>query len=134
MLHLLTGLKSRMMTPMSNTEIMERAKALATENTLDVSFKKFFVLLENAFFGIFGILGWLVGRTWFYGAQTLFVVGLAFKEGYVKGAKAPVPVPEEDARPDAVPAPPLMNDGRTMNQYDTPFGVPFGPNVFASHD
>jgi len=122
-----------MMTSM--TAIMERATELAQQNTPGVTFAKFGVFLENLFLGTLRLLGLIVGRTWFHASRTLFVTGLAFADGYKDGVKAlppapPVPVnapfPGQSAQ--------LLDDPRTIDTYQTPFGVPYGPNVQASHD
>jgi hypothetical protein len=113
-----------------NSDIMARATELATANPPHVSFSKLGVLLENLFFGVFRVLGWAIGRLWFHGSRTMFVVGLAFADGYRQGAKAQ----PEIAPPPPPPAPvDLLEDDRIADHM-TPFGVPFGPNVFASHD
>lgn len=112
---------------MTMTEIMARATELAEKNTPGVAFEGIGVLLENIFLGLFRLVGWSVGRTWFHGSRLLYFVGLAFADGYKTGTKAPVQVPQQPS----VPAPPLMADNPIQSAYETPFGVPFGPNVQA---
>jgi hypothetical protein len=119
---------------MENSDIMARATEMASRNPPDVSFAKLLVVCENVFFGVFKLIGWLIGRVWFHGSRTLYIVGLAFSDGYKHGAKVP-PKPQQALPPPQAggpqPMPPLMNDGRTQDVYDTPFGVPYGPNVQA---
>jgi hypothetical protein len=119
---------------MENSDIMARATDLAQRNPPDVSLAKLLVFFENIFFGVFKLAGWLIGRVWFHGSRTIYIVGLAFSDGYRQGAKVPPkkPAPAEPAiGPQRTPMPPLMNDGRTQDVYDTPFGMPYGPNVQA---
>jgi hypothetical protein len=118
----------------ANTEIMARATEMATANPPHVSFAKLGELLENMFFGVFKIIGWLIGRAWFHGTRVLYVVGLAFADGYRNGVKAPPEVPPQLTQPAQPGMPPLLDDNRTISAYETPFGIPFGPNVQASHD
>lgn len=89
------------------------------------------VVLENLFLGFFAVLGWIVGRLWFYGSKTVYIVALALADGYVKGARAAnAPVQQ---LPQAADTRPLVEDDR-ITDHTTPFGIPFGPNVQASHD
>jgi hypothetical protein len=112
-----------------NSGIKGRARELAAQNPPGVALGKFAILLENMFFGAFRVLGWAIGRSWFYAAQVLFVIGLAFCEGYRNGAKA---APKTPSLPQpAAPVPDLVDDDRIMDPYTTPFGVPYGPNVQA---
>lgn len=121
-----------MIAPMS--EIMERAGELASKNTPGVAFSSFGILLENLFLGFFASVAWVLGRTWFYGSQLIYAAGLAFADGYKRGTKAQPKQP-----PAAVSAPltagpaQLLEDDRIADHM-TPFGIPFGPNVQASHD
>src|SRR5580693_5699225 len=99
------------------TEIMERATELAEKNTPGVAFEGLGILLENMFLGVFRLIGWGLGRSWFHGSRMLYFAGLAFADGYKNGVKAPVPqVPAQQS----VPMPPLMDDGRTQDQLRTP--------------
>jgi hypothetical protein len=106
-------------------EIAQRAEALAKENTLGV-------VLDNLFFLTFRVIGLALGRTWFYGSKLVYVIWLAFLDGYVQGVKA---VREAQAAPGQAPQGPvqgpLLDDERIMMQHNTPFGVPFGPNIQA---
>jgi hypothetical protein len=62
----------------------------------------------------------------------VYFIGLAFMDGYAHGTKAaPRPAPAQQL-PQRV-SPPLVDDDRIAD-HTTPFGVPFGPNVHASHD
>lgn len=108
------------------SDISQRAAELARQNPPGV-------VLENLFLGVFAVMGMVLGRLWFWGSKFVFIIGLAFADGYMKGAKVQARPPEAEIPPppQSVPAPPLMNDGRTMNMNETPFGVPFGPNVHA---
>lgn len=116
------------------TEIMERATKLAEQNTPGVAFKGLVVLFENTFLGVFALIGWLIGRTWFHGSQLIYLVGLAFADGYKNGAKVAPPQPKQLPPPRQAGPADLLDDDRIVDQYQTPFGVPFGPNVQASHE
>lgn len=107
---------------------MARANDLALVHTPGAVARSVGEFLENAFFGIFRAAGWLLGRAWFL----LFVVGLAFKDGFDNAR--PVKVPSSPAPLSAQQKVELMDADRTIDPYQTPFGIPFGPNVHASHD
>lgn len=121
-----------------NSAIVTRASDLAAQHSPGVVLRKFAIFLENLFFGVFRVLGWMIGRSWYHGAQVLFVIGLAFSDGYKLGAK--IPPKEPQALPpgtynsNGAPAVDLVDDDRVIDTYQTPFGVPYGPNVHASHD
>lgn len=117
------------------TAIMERATELAGQNSPGVAFSKFGVFLENVFLGTFRLTGFILGRMWFHAAQVLFVIGLAFADGYKDGVKA-APASPASQPPAEHPQPTgaFLDDPRTIDSYQTPFGVPYGPNVQASHD
>lgn len=105
--------------------LSKRAGELANENTPGV-------VLENLFFGFFTVIGMVLGRAWFYASKMVYIIGLAFIDGYKRGAKFQPKVPQPIAAPPPAPdMPALMDDGRTHDAYTTPFGVPFGPNVQA---
>jgi hypothetical protein len=107
------------------SELSERADNLAAENSPGV-------VLENLFLGFFAAIGWVLGRSWFHGAKLLFLVYLAFTDGYNRGVKRQ-PKPAEPVTPPN-PQPPLselLADSNILDAYQTPFGVPFGPNVQA---
>lgn len=118
----------------SMTPIMQRATELATKNTPGEVARSAGILLENLFLGFFAAVAWVLGRTWFYGSQLIYAAGLAFADGYKRGTKAQPKQP-----PAAVSAPltagpaQLLEDDRIADHM-TPFGIPFGPNVQASHD
>lgn len=119
---------------MTMTEIMARATDMAERNTPGVAFKGLGVLLENLFLGVFACVGWVLGRSWFHGSQLLYASGLAFADGYKKGTRYQPPVPSQLSQPPQAGQPDLLDDSRIMNSYDTPFGVPYGPNVQASSE
>jgi hypothetical protein len=108
------------------TEIMQRATELAEKNTPGVALTSVRDLAENLFLGIFACLAWVLGRSWFHGSQLLYAAGLAFADGYRRGAKAPrvpqqPPVPRQEQQrwqPDVV------TDTSIRDAYSTPFGVP----------
>lgn len=108
------------------TEIMQRATELAEKNTPGVALTGIRDLAENLFLGLFACIAWILGRSWFHGSQLLYAAGLAFADGYRKGAKAPRVPPQ----PPSVPQPRMLDDDRIAD-HTTPFGVPFGPNVQA---
>ena len=116
------------------TGIMTRASELAEKNPPGVAFKNFGILLENLFLGFFACVAWVIGRTWFYGSQLLYAAGLAFADGYRKGAKVPPKVPRQLNSSPIPGHPDLMADSRIADGYTTPFGVPYGPNVQANHE
>ncbi len=112
------------------SDITSRAEALAAAHPLGE-------VLENAFLGIFHHLGRFLGYTakavayvLFHSYTLLFVIWLAFQDGFKHATKV-----KEQAPAEAVPLPQgqLLGDPRYTDQ-NTPFGVPFGPNVHASHD
>lgn len=111
------------------TEIMQRATELAEKNTPGVALTSVRDLAENLFLGIFTCLAWVLGRSWFHGSQLLYAAGLAFADGYRKGAHAPR-VPQQPSVP-PYPGQPRMLDDDRIADHTTPFGVPFGPNVQA---
>ncbi len=113
------------------SDISERAEALAKAHP-------FAEVVENTFLGFFHVIGRLFGyialsAAWiaFHGWTLVFVVWLAFSDGFKHAAKvqpkpaAVAPVPQPTGK--------LLEDDRYAD-YTTPFGVPFGPNVHASHD
>jgi hypothetical protein len=119
-----------------SSDISKRAEALATAHPVGE-------VAENMFLGFFAVLGGLAGYavlagSWllFHSWKFVFVIWLAFSDGFKRAARVPPRQPKPGAAPPvplpgSVPAPPLMNDGRTHDVYTTPFGVPFGPNVQA---
>ena len=112
------------------SDITNRAEALASAHPLGE-------VLENAFLGVFHHLGRTIGYTakavsWalFHSYTLLFVIWLAFHDGFKHATKAKEQAP---AAISEAPQPPLLADPRYVDQ-NTPFGVPFGPNVHASHE
>ena len=97
------------------------------------------VVVENLFLGFFACLGWVIGRL----VLLVYLVCLATADGFKHGATALV---LKEKKPKAIVAPPaesnghmphpadLHNDDRLQDPYGTPFGVPYGPNVHASHE
>lgn len=114
--------------------IMQRASELATKNTPGQVARSAGIILENLFLGFFACVAWVLGRSWFYGSQLIYAAGLAFADGYKRGAKARPEQPQAVEPPAGPRTQELVEDGRIIDQYQTPFGVPFGPNVHASHD
>ena len=127
-----------MITGMS--DITERASALAKAHPAHV-------ILENAFLGFFAVIGGIFGYafravSWllFHGYTLLFVIWLAAQDGFRKTSKIE-PKPKKNDAPASVPPltgmPPtaqqILEDPRYQDQSTTPFGVPYGPNVHASH-
>jgi hypothetical protein len=106
------------------SDISKRAEQLANEHPPGV-------VIENLFLGLFTVIGWVLGRSWFYLSKFVFLIYLAFQDGYIKGGKVKQkpPPPAEIMQPQQIQQ--LMNDGRTIDTVTTPFGVPFGPNVQA---
>lgn len=104
------------------SDLSERADNLAAENSPGI-------VLENLFLGFFTVIGWVLGRSWFHAAKLLFLVYLAFTDGYHRGVKLQPKPPE----PAAIQQPPqeLLANSNILDAYQTPFGVPFGPNVQA---
>lgn len=113
---------------MKNSDIMARADELAVVHSPSAVARSVGEFLENAFFGFFRTAGWLAGRAWFL----VFVILLALKDGFNNGR--PVKVPSSPAPLSAQGKVELMDAERTIDAYQTPFGVPYGPNVHASHD
>ncbi len=98
-------------------------------------------VVENTFLGFFHVIGRLFGYlaltlSWiaFHAWTLVFVVWLAFSDGFKHAAKVqpkqPAPAPVAPVQPGATH---LMDDPRYAD-HNTPFGVPYGPNVHASHD
>ena len=113
------------------SDITERAEALAKAHPVGE-------VLENAFFGSFKLAGMAAGGAFravnwalFHAYTLIFIIWLAFKDGFKQTAKIQ---PKPAA---AVEQPPivqkLLDDPRYHDQ-NTPFGVPYGPNVHASHE
>jgi hypothetical protein len=113
------------------SDLTKRAEALAAEHPIGEVLENSFLWLITAIGAAFGYLVLAVKWLIFHSYSFLFVVGLAFAAGFKKTSKPavkPEPAPEE--RTYAA----LIEDERIIDQHQTPFGVPFGPNVFASHD
>jgi hypothetical protein len=110
--------------PDKRDSISQRASQLAASNPPGV-------VLENLLLWMFRAIGLVLGRGWFYGSKVVYFIGLAFMDGYVHGAHA-VRQPAPQQLPAPV-SPPIVDDDRIAD-HTTPFGVPFGPNVHASHD
>jgi hypothetical protein len=49
-------------------------------------------VLATVVLGLFFAVGWVLGRTWFFGAKAAVFGALAVRMGYRKGAKVPVEV------------------------------------------
>jgi hypothetical protein len=112
------------------SDISKRGEALAAAHPLGE-------VLENAFLGVFHHLGRTIGYTakavsWalFHSYTLLFVIWLAFHDGFKHATKAKEEAPAE---PDFALQQQLLADPR-YNDQNTPFGVPYGPNVHASHE
>ncbi len=121
------------------SDITERAQVLAKAHPFGET-------LENAFLGFFHVIGRAAGYSvkallflLFHGWTLVFVIWLAFSDGFRQAAKVqPKQVHADIPEPGTPPAgpgagSPLVNDPRYAD-YTTPFGVPFGPNVHASHE
>jgi hypothetical protein len=109
------------------SEVMQRAAELAEKNTPGVAVANLGVLLENLFLGTFAAIGWVFGRLWFHGSKLIYAVGLAFADGYKKGAQY-TPPPPQPARP--VPNQPNLPN-QMEQQFGGPLGVQYGPATFA---
>jgi hypothetical protein len=106
-------------------ELVTQAEQMAQDNPPGV-------VLENLLLGIFRVLGFILGRLWFYGSKIVYIIGLALADGYKQGARAMVQ--PQATQPIAVPAGAFVEDPRIHDTAQTPFGVPYGPNIQASHD
>lgn len=111
------------------SDVSRRAEVLATAHP-------FGEVAENAFLGCFSLLGRVTGYfalaiSWlaFHAWTLVFVIWLAFTDGFRKAAGTKA---QQPAAPPGT-ASQLLADPRYADQ-NTPFGVPFGPNVHASHD
>ncbi len=121
----------------SNEQALKQLRAEAAEAA---SANSPLHVIDTAVLGVLVGIGWFFGRAWWllaYGAvfasKGLVLYVLAVRHGYRKGTKKPL----KDAAQGAVPPVPqgqpqrLMADDRIMETHQTPFGVPFGPNVQA---
>lgn len=89
--------------------IAQRAEQLAHENPPGV-------VLENAVLKTFALIGWILGRLWFFGSKFIFIIGLAFIDGYKKGAK----VPPKAVRSGSPQRPDLTQYGPNVHAYSEP--------------
>jgi hypothetical protein len=107
-------------------EIMARAAEQADANPPGDVAKRFGIFLENAFFGLFAVFGWLSGYAWL----TVHGIVLAFADGFHHGArtvpKVPPVVPPQQVAPPLYPED-LLENNPIKNAYRTPFGMPTGP-------
>ena len=113
------------------SDITERASALAEAHPIGE-------VLENAFFGSFKLVGMGFGAAFravnwalFHAYTLVFVIWLAFCDGFKQTAKIQ-PKPAAAEQPAIVQQ--VLNDPRYQDAQSTPFGVPYGPNVHASHE
>ena len=113
----------------SMTAITERATELAQQNTPGVAFAKLGVFLENVFLGTLRLLGLIVGRTWFHFSRLIFVIGLAIYGRLQRRCKGPATACASSAGQHPYPAGAgfSVEDPRTIDAYQTPFGVPSRP-------
>lgn len=110
------------------SDISKRAEELAAQHPAGEVLENSLLWLITAIGGFFGFLALAVKWTLHHAWSLVFVVALAFSAGYRKTSKPAVKIP---VQPGPVQ---LMEDERTIDSYQTPFGIPFGPNVQASHD
>ena len=76
--------------------LAQRAEAAAKANPPGEVLRKALILLENVFFAVFAIIGWLFGRAWFL----VFVTGLALMDGFNRGRNAAPESPAALTAPD----------------------------------
>lgn len=106
-----------------------RAEALAAEHPLGEVLENAFLWAITAIGSFAGFLALSLKWTFHHGYAFLFILALAFSAGYRKTSKPVVKVPVQPVGGSQQ----LLDDDRIAD-YQTPFGIPFGPNVQASHD
>jgi hypothetical protein len=119
------------------SDISERAEALAKAHP-------FAEVVENTFLGFFKVLGlitggFVLGVSWlaFHAWTVVFIVWLAFSDGFKAAARVHQPDVNQVAEriaPLPNPAATHLLDDPRYQDHTTPFGVPYGPNVHASHE
>lgn len=101
----------------TNSDIMARAGELSSQISPRVALGKLAVLLEECFFGLFRLLGWIVGRAWFL----VFVISLAIRDGFEAGrphrVKQPSPPPTPLQSGGYIPAPDHQGEPGPANTY-----------------
>jgi len=119
---------------MSDDQVL---KQLRTEAAEAASSNPPLHVLDTAVLGTLLGIGWLVGRLWYgtvftaaFAGKGLVMYVLAVRHGYRKGVKKKL-APAQ-AQPAAPPQPTELLAGNPIHDaYQTPFGVPYGPNVQA---